>query len=140
VIKNVSIYPVPGQSGNVAVSLVVAVSNSGVPTSATGWTLEVSSKERSFSSGLEPVHVNGVVEMPGSTGKTVDLAKEDLAIKSVTQVIASGNPLEGILTFVIPQTSERELTETKASLALQFKDKAGNSYQTAMAVIGTKKQ
>src|SRR3982750_3296495 len=59
-IKNVSIYPVPGQSANVAVSLVVQVSNSGVATNASDWRLEVTSNKRSFSAGLEPVHVNGV--------------------------------------------------------------------------------
>ena len=135
-IRNVSIYPVPGQSGNSAVSLVISVSNSGVSTYASEWKLEVSSAKRSFSS--EPVHVNGVVEMPGSASKTVDLAKEDLDVKARESPIVAGKPLEGILTFVLPQTSEKELTEAKASLVLQFKDKPGNSYQTTKVVIGDK--
>jgi len=135
-VKNVSIYPVPGQSGNVAVSLVISVSNSGVSTNASDWKLEVSSTKRSFSS--EPVHVNGVVEMPGSASKTVDLAKEDLNVKARDNPIGPGKLLEGILTFVLPQTSEKELTEAKASLVLQFKDKPGNSYQTTRVVIGDK--
>ena len=135
-IRNVSIYPVPGQSGNSAVSLVISVSNSGVSTYASEWKLEVSSATRSFSS--EPVHVNGVVEMPGSVSKTVDLAKEDLDVKARENPIVPGKPLEGILTFVLPQTSEKELTDTKASLVLQFKDKPGNSYQTTKVVIGDK--
>jgi len=135
-IRNVSIYPVPGQSGNSAVSLVISVSNSGVSTYASEWKLEVSSAKRSFSS--EPVHVNGVVEMPGSASKTVDLSKEDLDVKARENPIVPGKPLEGILTFVLPQTSEKELTEAKASLVLQFKDKPGNSYQTTRVVIGDK--
>jgi len=140
VIKNVSIYPVPGQPSHAAVSLVVSLSNAGVATSASDFKLEVSSIKRSFSSGIDPVHVNGVVDMPGMASKTVDLGKEDLAIKARENSIGPGRPLDGILTFVIPNSSEKELAETRTSLTLMFKDKTGNSYQTARAIIGEKKQ
>jgi hypothetical protein len=139
-IKNVSIYPVPGQPNNAALSLVVTISNSGVVTNASDFKLEVTANKRSFSSGIDPVHVNGVVEMPGTASKTVDLGKEDLALKARENSIGPGQPLEGILTFVLPNTSEKELAETKSGLTLLFKDKTGNSYQTARAVIGEKKE
>jgi len=78
--------------------------------------------------------------MPGMSSKSVDLAKEDLAIKARESSIGPGQRLDGILTFVIPNSSEKELAETRTSLTLLFKDKTGNSYQTARAVIGEKKQ
>ena len=78
--------------------------------------------------------------MPGSASKTVDLGKEDLGIKARETTIVPGKPLEGILTFVLPQTSEKELTDAKASLVVQFKDVPGNSYQTTKVVVGAKKQ
>jgi hypothetical protein len=136
-IKNMSIYPVPGRSGDVAISFVMSVSNSAVSTSASDWKIEVKSGKRIFSS--EPVHVNGVVELPGTTGKTVDLDKEDLVVKARDSTIADGKPLEGILTFLLPQTSDRELLDNKATVLVVFKDKLGNSYRSTKLVVGEKK-
>jgi len=137
VIKNVSMYPVPGQPDNLAISLVVAVENVGADSVANGWSLEVSAPKIQNLKQLEPVRVNGVVELPG-TKKTVDLAREDLALKTVDAPIAKSRQVEGVLTFVLPQASERAMNNNSTSLILHFKDGAGNSYQTAKAVIGRK--
>ena len=137
VIKNVSMYPVPGQPDNLAISLVVSVENVGTDSVAKGWGLEVSSPSIQNPKRLEPVRVNGVVELPG-TKKTVDLAREDLALKTADSPIAKSKLVEGVLTFVLPQASEREMNSNSTSLVLQFKDGAGNSYQTPKAVIGRK--
>ena len=135
-IKNVSLYPVPGSSGDLAISLVVSISNSGAPDRAQDWTLEVSSPSAGVPTGLEPVHVNGVVELPGSN-KSVDLAKEDLTVKGIDP-IARGSQVEGVLTFVLPKIEQRALNHNSSSLVLHFKDSQGNSYQTPKAYIGTK--
>lgn len=137
VIKNVSLYPVPGQKDNLAISLVVSVENTGSTSLASGWRLEVSSTNVAGTSSLEPVRVNGVVDLPGTT-KSVDLAKEDLAIKTAENPISKGNPVEGVLTFVLPQANERDLAKNSTGLVLHFKDAVGNSYQTAKAVVGSK--
>jgi len=135
-IKNVSLYPVPGRSGDLAISLVVSIRNSGAPYRAHDWTLEVSTPSAGVPTGLEPVHVNGVVELPGSN-KSVDLAKEDLTVKGVDP-IARGSQVEGVLTFVLPHIEERALNHNSSSLVLHFKDSQGNSYKTPKAYIGTK--
>ena len=131
-------YPVPGQPDNLAISLVVLVENVGADSVAQGWSLEVNSPTVQGTKQLEPVRVNGVVELPG-TKTTVDLAKEDLALKTADAPIAKSKQVEGVLTFVLPQASERTLNGSSTSLILHFKDGAGNSYQTAKAVIGRKK-
>jgi len=137
VIKNVSMYPVPGQPDNLAISLVVSVENVGADSVARGWSLEVSSPNNQNSKQLEPVRVNGVVELPG-TKKTVDLAREDLALKTADSPIAKSKQVEGVLTFVLPQASEQAMNSNRSSLILHFKDGAGNSYQTPRALIGSK--
>ena len=137
VIKNVSMYPVPGQPDNLAISLVVSVENVGSDSVANGWNLEVSSPNIQNQKQLEPVRVNGVVELPG-TKKTVDLAREDLALKTADSPIAKSKQVEGVLTFVLPQASERAMNSNSTSLILHFKDGAGNPYQTPKAVIGRK--
>lgn len=135
VIKSVSLYPVPGQSGNLAISLVVSVTNTALPSTANKWNVEVFSGVQSET--LEPVRVNGVVELPGSS-RTVDLSKDDLAIKTAENPIDKNSSVDGVLTFVVPKTSERELIAKKTSLRVHFKDAAGNSYQTDRVVVGPK--
>ena len=136
VIKNVSLYPVPGRSNDLAISLVVTVRNSGAADHPDHWTLEVNSPTAGIPTGIEPVHVNGVVELPG-TNKSVDLAKEDLTVKGAAP-IARDSQVEGVLTFVLPHIEERALNHNSSSLVLHFKDSQGNSYQTPKAYIGTK--
>jgi len=76
--------------------------------------------------------------MPGSGGR-VDLNKEDLVLKSKrTVLLAKGEALKGILTFVLAKTSAAELSNNGSTLAVHFKDSRGRSYQTATALIGTK--
>ena len=135
-IKNVSLYPVPDHRGDLAISLVVSVRNSGAADRAEGWTLEVNSPSSGVPTGLEPVHVNGVVELPGSN-KSVDLAKEDLTVKG-TDLIGRNSQVEGVLTFVLPSTEEHALNHNSSSLVLHFKDSQGNSYQTPRTYIGQK--
>ena len=138
-IENLSLYPVPNNRRNLAISLVVSVRNTGSPSIAQDWTLSVTAPGRTDLGNLEPVHVNGVVEMPGTAGMQVDLAKEDLAIKSKQNPVAKGAQLKGILTFVLPNASARELSKNKAALLLQFKDNQGRSYQTGKATIGARR-
>jgi hypothetical protein len=76
-----------------------------------------------------------VVDLPGTT-KRVDLAKEDLEIKTAESAIAKGSQTEGVLTFVLLQASESELASSNPSFTLHFKDEQGNAYQTPKAVIG----
>ena len=135
-IKNISLYPVPGRSSDLAISLVVTVRNSGAADHPDHWTLEVNSPTAGIPTGMEPVHVNGVVELPG-TNKSIDLAKEDLTVKGVNP-IARGSQVEGVLTFVLPHIEERALNHNSSSLVLQFKDSQGNSYKTPKTYIGTK--
>lgn len=137
-IDNVSMYPVPNRPEDLAVSLVVSITNSGSPTTAQGWNLEVDSPGHPTPTLLEPVHVNGLVEMPGTNGKKVDLAKEDLVLKTAQVPIASGAQVKGMLTFVLVKTSENALSNNKASLTIHFKDSRANPYQTPKSVIGTK--
>jgi len=135
-IKNVSLYPVPDRRGDLAISLVVSVRNSGAADRAEGWTLEVSSPSSGVPTGLQPVHVNGVVDLPGNN-KSVDLAKEDLTVKG-TDPIGRNSQVEGVLTFVLPGTDQRALNHNSSSLILHFKDSQGNSYQTPRTYIGQK--
>jgi hypothetical protein len=135
-IKNVSLYPVPGRSNDLAISLVVSIRNSGGPDRPDGWKLEVNSPTAGVPTGLEPVHINGVVELPGSN-KSVDLAKEDLTVKAA-DAIGRDLQVEGVLTFVLPATEERALNHNSSNLILHFKDSQGNSYQTPKTYIGKK--
>jgi hypothetical protein len=137
-IDNVSMYPVPNRPQDLAVSLVVSITNTGSPTTAQGWNLEVNSPGRSTPTPLEPVHVNGLVEMPGTNGKKVDLAKEDLVLKTAQVPIANGAQVRGILTFVLAKTSENALSNNQSSLTIHFKDSRSNPYQTPKSVIGNK--
>lgn len=135
-IENVSMYPVPNKREDLAISLVVSVDNAGTPSQAQGWNLEVSSRVRSAL--LEPVHVNGLVEMPGSVGKKVDLGKEDLVLKTAQATIAKGARVNGILTFVLPKSTENELANNSARLVVHFKDSQGHAYLTPAVVVGAK--
>lgn len=137
-ITNVSLYPVPNKRENLAVSVVVAVNNAGATANAQDWTLAVNTPGRSDLRGIQPVHVNGIVEMPGMKGKRVDLAKEDLAIKSKDTPLAKGATLSGILTFVLAKTSAADLSN-KATLVVRFKDSQGNSYETKAVNVGAKR-
>ena len=137
-IGNVSMYPVPNHREDLAVSLIISVTNAGAPTVVQGWSLEVNSRGTRVSGALAPVHVNGVVDMPGSAGKKVDLGKEDLALKTANVPLAKDASVNGILTFVIPKTTETGLTNNSTRLILHFKDAQGNSYQTPAIVVGAK--
>ena len=135
-IKNVSLYPVPGRRDDLAISLVVSLHNAGLANRADGWNLEVNSPTPGVPTGLEPVHVNGVVDLPGAN-RSVDLAKEDLTVKA-GEAIAANSQIEGVLTFVFPNTKERELSHNSSSLILHFKDGQGHAYQTPKTYIGKK--
>jgi hypothetical protein len=137
-IENVSMYPVPNRSEDLAVSLVVSITNAGPPSTAQGWILEVSSPSLATPTTVEPVHVNGIVEMPGTNGQKVDLGKEDLVLKTAQVPIAKGGAVKGILTFVLSKTSEKSLSNNKASVTIRFKDSRGTPYQTPKTVIGGK--
>jgi hypothetical protein len=137
-IENVSMYPVPNKRENLAISLVVSVNNAGMSSIAQGWNLEVSSPSRQSPAILEPVHVNGLVEMPGSAGKKVDLGKEDLVLKTAQVVIGKGARANGILTFVLPNSTESELANNSTRLVIRFKDSQGHSYLTPAVVVGAK--
>jgi hypothetical protein len=137
-IENVSMYPVPNRPKDLAVSLVVSITNTGSPTTAQGWNLEINSPGRPTPTALEPVHVNGLVEMPGTNGKKVDLAKEDLVLKTAQVPIANGAQAKGILTFVLLGTAENALSNNQTSLTIHFKDSRSNPYQTPKSVIGSK--
>ncbi len=130
-------YPVPNRPEDLAVSLVVSVRNAGSPSTAQGWSLEVTSPERPPAT-VEAVHVNGQVEMPGTIGKKVDLGKEDLVLKTEQVSIAKGARVSGILTFVLRKTSESVLSNNNTSLTVHFKDSQSNQYQTPKSVIGAK--
>ena len=138
-VVNLSLYPVPTKRENLAISIVVALRNAGATINAQDWTLAVNTPGRSDLRGLQPVHVNGVVAMPGTAGQKVDLDKEDLVIKSKNTAIGKGTTLNGILTFVLAKTSAADLSNNNSTLQLHFKDSQGNSYQTAKTVIGAKR-
>ncbi len=137
-VDSVSLYPVPNNPQNLAISVVVSVSNSGPATHAVEWTLAVNTPGSRDLRGIQPVHVNGVVAMPG-TGQRVDLDKEDLMIKSKDTEIAKSATLTGILTFVLPKLSAANLSNNNSSLLINFKDSQGNSYQSGRAMIGAKR-
>ena len=84
------------------------------------------------------MHVNGVVAIPGGEGQ-VDLGKEDLALKSKGRLLVKGNSVDGVLTFVLPDTSEKSLSNNNSSFIVKFEDGQGRSYQTKKYVIGNKR-
>jgi hypothetical protein len=136
-IQSVSMYPVPNRRADLAVSLVVSVTNSGAASIANRWNLEVVGSDPSIPSGVEPVHVTGVVDLPGTVNRKVDLGKEDLMVKTADTPIANGSRIEGVLTFVLPKTTEGELASS--SFILHFRDSSGSAYQTPKIVVGRKK-
>ena len=137
-IENVSMYPVPNHREDLAVSLVVSVGNAGSPTSVQDWNLEVNSPSRGGPTILQPVHISGYVAMPGTENTRVDLAKEDLVVKTAQVEIAKGARVKGFLTFVLAKTSEDELSNNGTGLIVHFKDSQGNPYQTPKNVIEEK--
>ena len=139
VIENVSMYPVPNNRQDLAITLIVSMTNSGEPSIVKGWSLEVDSLDPSVPSGMVPVHVNGVVDMPGATTTKVDLGKEDLVLKTADSAIGNNMNVRGVLTFVLQKTSSSELANNSSSIVLHFKDAAGNSYKTNKTVLGSKK-
>jgi hypothetical protein len=84
------------------------------------------------------VHINGVVEMPGYGGGQIDLGKEDLVQKSMRSPLGNGGLRKGVLTFVLPKTSAKELSNNGSTMAINFKDDRGRSYQTPAVTIGAK--
>ena len=84
------------------------------------------------------MHVNGIVGIPGREGQ-VDLGKEDLSVKSKSVVLTKGNSLDGVLTFVLEDTSEKNLSNNNSSFVVKFDDSQGRSYQTRKYVIGSKR-
>jgi|GEM_PF-2155984 len=136
-IEHVSMYPVPNQKDDLAVSVVVTVRNSGLASTSHNWTLEVTSPGQPPTT-VAAVHVNGKVEMPGTNGAKVDLGKEDLVLKTAGVPIAKGASVKGILTFVLAKTSESSLSNNNTTLVVHFKDSQGNSYQTPKSIIGGK--
>jgi hypothetical protein len=137
-VQDLSLYPVPNNSENLAVSLIVSVHNSGAPTVVQDWKLAIQSPGRADLGSLEPVHVNGVVEMPGAKGARVDLAKEDLVLKSKQTALTKGADVKGVLTFVLPKTSAQDLSNNKSTFVLYLKDNQGGTFQTRRALIGVK--
>lgn len=136
-IESVSMYPVPNRGEDLAVSLIVSVGNTGSPSTVQGWNLEVNSPGRSIPN-VEPVHVSGYVDMPGTSNRKIDLDKEDLMLKTARVPIAKGARINGILTFVLSKTSESELSNNRSSFTIHFKDSQGNPSQTPKSVIGIK--
>jgi hypothetical protein len=137
-IEHVSLYPVPNRREDLAVTLIVSVSNSGSPSALEGWELEINSPGRKVPTVLEPVHISGYVELPGTSGPKVDLAKEDLVRKTADASIAKGSSVKGVLTFVQPKTSENDVSGGNTTFTIVFKDLQGNSYRSRKFLIGSK--
>ena len=137
-VDSVSLYPVPNNPQDLAISLVVSVTNAGEAGMAQNFRLEVNSPGGQEPIMVEPVHVSGVVDMPGGAGQKVDLATEDLAIKAAKTSITTKDRLTGILTFVLKETSESKLSTSNTRLVVHFKDQQGNSYQSPQVALGAK--
>lgn len=118
---------------------MVSVGNAGAPSTVQGWSLEVSSPGQSVTAS-GPIHINGIVAAPGKVGTKIDLDKEDLAIKTTQFQIAKNTHVNGVLTFLLKDTRESQLSRNGSSVVLHFNDSAGNSYLTSPEVIGTKKK
>jgi hypothetical protein len=138
-IDTVSIYPVPGNAKDSAVSVILSVGNAGFPSTVQGWSLEVTSPGQTFTA-VGPVHINGVVDAPGKLGTKIDLDKEDLAVKTARNPVARDSHVNGVLTFLLKDTRESKLPVKGTSLILHFDDSQGYSYQTSTGVISTKKK
>jgi hypothetical protein len=137
-IDNISMYPVPNHREDLAVSLVLAIGNAGTPSTVKEWTLEVTKPAQRAPTVATPVHVNGVVDMPGTSGKKVNMGTEDLALKTASTSIEKDSHVNGILTFVFPRTRESDLADNATALVLRFKDASGNSYSTTRAALAHK--
>ena len=137
-IANLSIYPVPNNTKNVALTIFMSVGNTGSATLAQNWRLIVTTPGREDLRDLQPVHVNGIVGIPGGEGQ-VDLGKEDLALKSKKTLIVKDYRLEGVLTFILSDTSEKNISNNSSSFVVKFDDSQGRSYQTKKYVIGAKR-
>ena len=137
-IEHVSLYPVPNRREDLAVTLIASVSNSGWPGAPEGWELEINSPGRKVPTVLEPVHISGYVELPGTSGPKVDLAKEDLVRKTADAPIAKGSSAKGVLTFVLPKTAEHDVSGGNTTFTILFKDSQGNLYRTRKFLIGSK--
>ncbi len=140
VIKNVSLYSVPGHSDDLAMTLVVSIKNSGGPSVLQEWKLEVNTPTKGVPTGGDAVHVSGVVDLPGAEGKKVDLAKDDLSVKAAQTPVATGSETSGVLTFVLPKTTESSLSGNNTSVMVRFKDSQGLLYWTPKTFIGAKKK
>jgi len=140
VIRNVSLYPVPGHSEDLAMTLVVTIKNSGGPSVLQQWKLDVNSTSKGVPTGVDAVHVSGVVELPGGESKKVDLAKEDLSVKTAETPVTTGTETSGVLSFVLPKTTERQLAQNNTSVMVSFKDSQGHLYWTPKTFIGAKKK
>ena len=127
----------PNNTRNVALTVFISVKNVGSPTVAKNWKLVMASGGEEPRE-LQPVHVNGVVGIPGGEGQ-VDLGKEDLALKSKNILLTKGNSLDGVLTFVLADTSEKNLSNNNSSFVVKFEDSQGRLYQTRKYVIGNKR-
>jgi hypothetical protein len=138
-IDTVSIYPVPGNAQDSAVSLMMSVGNVGFPSTVQRWSLEVTSLGQTFKA-VGPVHINGVVDAPGKLGTKIDLDKEDLAVKTARNPVARDSHVNGVLTFLLKGTRENKLTAKGTSLILHFDDSQGYAYQTSKGAISTTKR
>lgn len=138
-VENVSLYPVPNNPDNLAISIIVVVRNSGAPSTAQDWKLTVQLPNRTDLDSLDAVHVNGVVEMPGAAATHVDLAKEDLVLKTKEFPIAKSAQVKGVLTFIIPKTSLADVSNNQSNFVIHFKDSQDGLYRSRKTVIGAKR-
>jgi hypothetical protein len=138
-IRNVSIYPVPNNRKDLAITMVVSLKNEGSTTTAKDWTLEVSGPGQSLPSGLSAVQVSGVVDLPGSQTGKVDLVKDDLVKKSANMPLSQGYQMDGVLTFIMPDTTDKELANRGVQLTVHFQDATGKLYQTPKSIVGQSK-
>jgi hypothetical protein len=134
-IRNISVYRVPNNQKDMAISMFVSLKNEGASSTARAWTLEVSGPGQALPSGLEAIHVNGIVDLPGGQSGKVDLDKEDLVLKSSRSPISQGNQIDGVLTFILPDTTEQQLSNRGVQLTVHFKDALGQAYQTPKAIV-----
>jgi len=138
-IENVSLYPVPNNPEDLALSVIVSIQNSGAPTTLQDWKLTIQTAKHVNLGAVDAVHVNGVVEMPGKTGGRVDLGKEDLTLKTKQNPIAKAASLRGVLTFVLPKTSVQDVSNNQSSFVIHFKDNQDGLYRSRKTLIGMKR-
>src|ERR1043166_5694773 len=138
-VENVSLYPVPNNPENLALSVIVSVQNSGASTTVQDWKLTMQAVNHADYGSVDAVHVNGVVEMPGKTGGRVDLGKEDLVLKTKQNPIAKAASLKGVLTFVLPKTSVQDVSNNQSSFVIHFKDNQDVLYRSRKTLLGMKR-